>query len=136
MINKIRLFIGRFATIILLFLILCSCNREKIEGLYVGKNFTTNIDSIQIMSNGVYSRIIYDNNGSLIFKNKGTYIKHNSDIEFNDFLLNANDIKLREGFKYNTEDLINASLNLDVNLLGEMKLFVDYDLNYYYLKIK
>ncbi len=136
MINKIRLLIGSCITIYLFFFIACNSNVQKIEGLYVGKNFTMNIDSIQIMSNGIYNRIIYDNEGKLIFKNKSTYKMHDSHIEFNNFLLNTNDLKVRDSLEYNSDDLTNASLNLDVNLLEETKLFVDYDLDYYYLKIK
>lgn len=133
--NKVRLLIGSCIAISLLF-IMCNSNVRKIEGLYVGKNFTQNIDSIQIMPNGVYKRIVYNNEGKLIFKNKSTYKKYDSYVEFNDFLLNTNDLKVRDSLKYNSDDLTNASLNLDVSFLGKIKLIVDYDLDYYYLKIK
>jgi patatin-like phospholipase/acyl hydrolase len=76
----------------------------------------------------------YENKGELIFKNKGTYKKYESYIEFNEFLLNLNDLK--SGVKYKSDDLTNASLNLETSYLSDVKLFVDYDLDYYYLKIK
>jgi len=132
MVNRIRL-IGSAIAFSLLFT-MCNSKLESIEGLYVGKNFTRNIDSIYIMPNGFYKRIVYNNEGKLIFKNKSTYKKHDSYIEFNDFLLNTNDLIVRDSLNYSSADLINASLNLEDNLLGKMKLVVDYDLDYYYIK--
>jgi hypothetical protein len=131
--NKIRLIVW-CCVIFCLLIISCKPNKQNIQGVYVGKNYTLNIDSIKIMPNGIYERIIYDNKSKLIFKNKGTYKKYESYIEFNEFLLNLNDLK--SGVKYKSDDLTNASLNLETSYLSDVKLFVDYDLDYYYLKIK
>lgn len=106
----------------------------NMEGIYVSQNFTQNIDSIKIMSNGVYERIIYDNERELIFKNIGTYKKYDSHISFDEFLLNSNDLSIKNN--YDSNDLLNASLSINTSLLGEVKLVVDHDLNYYYLKVK
>lgn len=103
------------------------------EGIYVGKNFTKNIDSIRILPNGIYERVIYNNQRELIFKNKSTYKKHDSYIAFDNFLLNNNDIDIN--YEYNSNDLLNASLNTDYSL-GKVKLIVDYDLDYNYLKVR
>ncbi len=131
--NKIRLIVWCYI-ILCLFIISCKSNEQNIQGVYVGKNYTLTVDSIKIMPNGIHERIIYDNKSKLIFKNKGTYKKYESYIAFNDFLLNSNDLKA--GVKYYSDDLINASLNLEISHLGSLKLIVDYDLDYYYLKIK
>lgn len=106
----------------------------NMEGIYVSQNFTQNIDSIKIMSNGVYERIIYDNERELIFKNIGTYKKYDSHISFDEFLLNSNDLSIKNN--YDSNDLLNASLSINTSLLGEVKLVVDHNLNYYYLKVK
>lgn len=133
--NKILLLIG-ICIIIYLLLTMYNSNTQRIDGLYVGENFTKNIDSIEIMTDGTYKRVVYNNKGKLIFRNNSTYKKYNSYIRFNDFLLNSNDLAVKDNLSYNSDDLVNASLKLNVDLLGGVKLFVDYDLNYYYLRIR
>ena len=41
---------------------------------------------------------------------------------------------LNQNTKYGTNDLLNANLNYDINLIGKIKICVDYDNEYYYFK--
>lgn len=117
----------------LLLCIGCTTGKSNIEGIYVSKNYNTNVDSIFIMPNGIYKRIIYNNNRELIFQNKGTYRKYESYISFDDFLLNSNNLNIKSN--YNSDDLMNVSLNIENSLFENLKLIENYDLNYYYLKV-
>jgi hypothetical protein len=117
---------------IILFMInSCSLDNKEVQGIYVG-NFSNNIDSIKISNNGLYERVIYDNKKRLIFKNKSTYKLKNGNISFDNFLLNEDD--LNDKVKYNENDLLNANLSYNKNLVGSIKIFVDYDNEYYYIK--
>src|SRR5688572_22134497 len=111
---KKRLFIGCSVAVICLFLIIHFLKKQKVDGWYVGKNFSKNIDSIQILPNGFYKRVVYNNNGKLIFKNSSRYSKHDSKVSFNDFLLNKNDIEAKDSLNYNLDDLTYVSLNINI----------------------
>ena len=119
-------------SLIIIFIInSCTLDNKKVQGIYIG-NFSRNIDSIKISENGLYERTIYDNNKKLIFKNKSTFTLKNGNISFDNFLLNEND--LNRNTKYGANDLLNANLNYDINLIGKIKIYVDYDNEYYYFK--
>ncbi|EKB04387.1 hypothetical protein HMPREF9716_03299 [Myroides odoratus CIP 103059] len=70
----------------------------------------------------------------MIFKNKGTYKKYDSHISFDEFLLNSNDLSIKNN--YDSNDLFNASLSIETSFSGKIKLMVNHNLNYYYLKVK
>lgn len=112
----------------------CNSNQSNIEGIYVGQNFTKNIDSIYILPNGIYERSIYSNEKELIFRNRSTYKRYETHLSFSNFLLNKNDVSISDN--YNPNDLLNVLLNININFQGKIKLMVDYDLDYYYLKTK
>ena len=113
----------------------CNSNYSKTDAIYIGKNFSKNIDTIKLIPNGIYKRTIYNTEGKLIFKNEGTYKIKKNNIEFDDFLLNLNDLEYSSNLKYDSKDLTNAYLDYDTNIFGETKIIVDYDLDYYYIKL-
>lgn len=132
--NKIKILIIAFSCVLIYAIYyLNNTSNTNFQGIYVGENFTKNIDSIKILPNGIYKRIIYNNRKELIFENTSKYKKHDSYISFDDFLLNMNDLDVKDN--YDENDLLNSSLNID-NSFGKVKLVVDYDYNYYYLKVR
>jgi hypothetical protein len=53
-------------------------------------------------------------------------------VSLEDFLINENDLNTEH--KYNKKDLINANFPIKNNF-NTIKLYTNFDLNYYYLKI-
>lgn len=108
----------------------CHVSENEIIGNYIG-SYKTNIDSLKILDNGNYERLIYDKYKNKIFSNKGKYEIKNGSVIFNDFLLNEDD--LSSSFKYSSKDLTNASLSYEWTISG-IKINSNYDLEYFYIK--
>ncbi|MEC4003842.1 hypothetical protein OX283_004175 [Flavobacterium sp. SUN052] len=112
-------------------LFLTSCNsKEELLGQYIG-SFKNNIDSLKINSKGRYERVIYDNSGKKIFSNKSTYKIEGGFINFNDFLLNEDDLSTSSN--YDPTDVVVASLPYSLTFSG-MKITSNFDLEYFYIK--
>jgi hypothetical protein len=108
----------------------CHVSENEIIGNYIG-SYKTNIDSLKILDNGNYERLIYDNYKNKVFSNRGKYEIKNGSVIFNDFLLNEDD--LSSSFKYSSKDLTNASLSYEWTISG-IKINSNYDLEYFYIK--
>lgn len=114
----------------------CSPDKSEISGIYVAKNFKESIDTLIIYDKGDYYRSVYDkNNFKLIFRNNSQWNYVKGELVFSDFLLNSDELKF-----YNHE--VNYENSLLKNHLpirkgfSNIKIIINEDLNYYYLKEK
>lgn len=104
-------------------LIGCSIGGDEVPGLYVTKNQINTIDSLRILSNGVYTQDLYRKaDNSLIYHNTGTWKYKNERIIFNDFFLNEDAIYGKNAGDFE-RILITSSLTLE-KTLG--KIFINY----------
>jgi hypothetical protein len=110
----------------------CHISENEIIGNYIG-SYKTNIDSLKILDNGNYERLIYDRYKNKIFSNKSNYEIKNGSVIFHDFLLNEDD--LSSTFKYSSKDLTIANLPYEWTISG-IKINSNYDLEFFYIKQK
>lgn len=83
-----------------LFLLLASCdphfNEKELYGNYVPINFKNTYDTIQLESNGLYTRHVYDRNRKIVLNMRGNWsLISNHIIDFNSFYLNFDDALIR-----------------------------------------
>jgi len=130
--NKKNLF-----SIFLLLLIFNSCGVVNThEGVYVAvfadKAITT--DTLIINKNGTYKHIIYDKDSDrLVNINTGTWKKDDGGLYFDDFLFNEDDIYYDYRVKSYDKFLIGSYLPINP---FTNNLIINYDLGFYYKKIK
>lgn len=109
--------------------------KSNIHGVYVGQNYTNNIDTLIIMENGTYQQIVYrKEDNCLAHKHVGTWDYSDGYINFDSLLVNRNE-KLSELVESWNEVLMRASLPARRKGNFEINIIVDYDSNYYYKKI-
>ena len=130
--NKKNLF-----SIFLLLSIFNSCGVvNNHDGVYVAvftdKAITT--DTLIINKNGTYKHIIYDKDSDrLVNINTGTWERNGDRLLFNDFLFNEDDIYYDYRVKSYDKLLINSYLSINP---FTNNLIINYDLGFYYKKIK
>ena len=68
--------------IIIVFIMSCSYSDNEMIGIYTPSNYKNTYDTIELSSNNVYYRRIYDGNKKLVLKTKGTWIVDKDILEF------------------------------------------------------
>ncbi len=128
--------------LILLFtiIVLNSCNTEINEsdliGNYVAHNFENTSDTLKLLSNGKYKRIIYDiKKNKVIFSNSDKWNFNGKYLELDNFLPNNDNLK----FGKENSDYKNRLLFQSFSVKNEydgIKFLIFKDLNYYYTLAK
>jgi hypothetical protein len=85
----------------LLFIVvlLCSCEIKKTDvmGVYVAENLINNIDTLKVLENGTYSKVLYrKSDNSLVYKNIGKWDFKDGRIILDDFFLDEDQVYSKE----------------------------------------
>jgi len=85
----------------LLFIVvlLCSCEIKKtdVTGVYVAENLINNIDTLKVLENGTYSKVLYrKSDNSLVYKNIGKWDFKDGRIILDDFFLDEDQVYSKE----------------------------------------
>lgn len=75
----------------------CSVNEKDVVGLYTIKGLSNNIDTLRILSNGKYSRVLYSRtDGRLLFQNSNEWKYVANRLVLRDYLLDEDEKHMPE----------------------------------------
>ena len=124
------------ATFFLLFVASCvPFSYRKVCGTYIASVHENSIDTLFLYKNGTYRHLIYRaNSNEFVYENLGEWEYQGGYVDLHDFVFNKDDSYYEGLMYYWDEYFILASLPVSSSW-GEVRIDLDMDLGYYYLKV-
>ena len=89
----------KISFLLFIVILLNSCEIEKtdVTGVYVAENLINNIDTLKVLENGTYSKVLYrKSDNSLVYKNTGKWDFKDGRIILYDFFLDEDQVYSKE----------------------------------------